>query len=155
MGWIDVRGDLVEDHWPELARMPAATPRLAMKLGLLILWFADVDQVARRLDAEHEDTALRGLLELLVEFRDLVVEGVTGVGLVAWGEPGWLNWCGAHITDDERLAAWLLPGAYRTPPHPRASAAGQVQEAELDSAMLLLGLTKRIIEELASEPEAS
>jgi hypothetical protein len=150
MGWIDVRTDLVEDNWPELRQMPAATSRLGTKLGLLMLWSADVEHVARSLKGEPDDTWLLGALELLVDFRRLLVEGVTGVGLVGWGEPGWLNWSGAHITDQERLVAWLSPAAYRTPAEPRAPAAGQVKEAELDSAMLVLGISKRIVEELAS-----
>jgi hypothetical protein len=150
MAWIEVRADLVEDNWPELRQMPAATSRLGTKLGLLMLWSADIKHVARSMAGETEEAWLLGAFELLVDFRRLLVDGVTGVGLVEWGQPGWLNWSGPHISDDERLLAWLSPAAYRTPAEPRAPAAGQVKETELDSAMLLLGVSKHIAEELAT-----
>jgi hypothetical protein len=70
----------------------------------------------------------------------MLSDPATTIAFVGLGSPGWFNWTGRHIPDDERLQAWMAPSFYAPPPSQRPISAGQIQERELDSAVLLIGL---------------
>lgn len=142
--------DFVEDSWPDATSMADAQLRLALKLGLILVWsgrlaraVAEHDRPGRpRSLAEHRRLKARGappIVALIGDVRAMLSDPATSIAFVGLGSPGWFNWTGEHIPDDERLQAWMAPSHY-APPSQRRFSAGQIQERELDSAMLLIGL---------------
>jgi hypothetical protein len=151
---IEGSAGFVEDNWPETATMADTELRLAVKLGLFLLWSGRLVCVAAEFDnpvrprspKEISWLEVRGVspaVSLIREFRDMLADAATTVGSVAPGSAGWFNWIGPHIPDAERVDGWMSPSAYEKPSLPRRLSAGQIQEAELDNAMLLVGLALR------------
>ena len=77
---------------------------------------------------------------LIGAFRAMLTDPATTVGLVESGVPGWFNWTGQHIPDNERFDAWMSPSLYKPPTHPRQYSAGQIHEREFETVMFLIGL---------------
>jgi hypothetical protein len=169
---------LPEEAWPDPAVMPRALQRIALKMGLLILGFARAEQLlgsrpetyggaaafARagsllgRFEAQAAEERglsemvlvqrLCGTLAVLDRFRELLVFGVRGVSSADLGQPALLNWVGQHAPDAERQASWVAPGENSAIEAPEAMRAGQVQEWELDTAMLHLGIALRDLDQM-------
>lgn len=141
----------VSDNWPDAAWITDAEQRLALKLGLTLLWSGKLLRVAAAFDstghprsvAEHERLRVRGVppvVSLIRDFRAMLSDPATTIGFVGRGPRGWFNWTGRHIPDAERVHAWMSPSFYEEPALERRFSAGQIQEAELDTTMLLIGL---------------
>jgi len=147
----DGTAGFVEEHWPDAVSMTDTAPRLALKLGLILLWSgrlvrtaADFDSSARpRSAADQARLKARGVppvVALIGDFRAMLTDPATTVGFVERGAPGWFNWTGRHIPNDERAQVWMSPSSYELPAPPRRYSAGQIREAELETAMLLIGI---------------
>ena len=141
----------VEEHWPDAVSMADTEPRLALKLGLILLWSGRLVQVAAesgsparpRSAADQARLTARGVppvVALIGDFRAMLTDPATTVGFVQNGSPGWLNWRGRHIPDEERIDAWMSPSYYDPPGRERRYSAGQIQEREFETAMLLIGI---------------
>jgi hypothetical protein len=141
----------VEEHWPDAVSMADTERRLALKLGLILLWsgrlvqaVAEFDSPARpRSVADQARLTARGVppvVALIGDFRAMLTDPATTVGLVQDGSPGWFNWTGRHIPDEERVHAWMSPSYYEPPGRERRYSAGQIQEREFETAMLLIGI---------------
>ena len=141
----------VEDNWPDATSMADAEARLALKLGLILLWsgrlvraVAEYNSPGRpRSLADYRRLEARGVppvVSLICDVRAMLSDPATTVAFVGLGSPGRFNWTGGHIPDDERLHAWMAPSLYAPPPSQRRFSAGQIQERELDTAMLLTSL---------------
>ena len=146
----DATAGFVEEHWPDAGSMVDTAPRLAMKLGLILLWsgrlirtVAAFDSPTRSRPADQARLKARGIppvVALIADFRAMLTDPATTVGFVQRGAPGWYNWTGRHVPDDERVEAWMTPALYERPARPWAYSAGQIQERELETAMLLIGI---------------
>ena len=169
---------LSEEAWPDPALMPVALQRIALKMGLLLLGFAHAEQLlgsrpetyggaaafarAGSLLGRFEAPAAeeRGLAKMVVvqrlgctlavldRFRELLVFGVRGVSSADLDQPALLNWVGRYSPDAERQAGWVAPGEKSAIEAPKAMRAGQVQEWELDTAMLHLGIALRDLDQM-------
>jgi hypothetical protein len=141
----------VEDNWPDAASMADTKLRLALKLGLILLWSGRLVRAAAEFDspsrprsvADHARLEARGVppvVSLIGDVRAMLSDPATAIGFVKRGRPGWFNWTGRHIPDDERVLGWISPSSYERPAFERPFSAGQVQETELDTAMILLSV---------------
>lgn len=170
-----------EEAWPETAVVPLALPRIALKVGLLMLNFARAEGMLetrlaplpgpaaappsssfRRLSAAALGSSgdlepvvaerICGTLAVLGRFQELLMFGVRGLSASEPGQPARLNWAGRHVPDAERRAGWMIPGQGCALDAGSPMRAGQVLEWELDSAMLHLGLALRDLEKMAVRP---
>lgn len=163
-----------EEAWPQAVVVPQALPRVALKVGLLVLNFARAQAMletrlapspgssAGRIctaapgsSADSETLAVqrvRGAIAVLQRFRNLLIFGACGVSASEPGQSARLNWAGAYLPDAERQAGWLAPGEGPGGEGDGAMRAGQIEEWELDTAMLHLGLALRDLENFAVRP---
>lgn len=168
-GAMDVRGLMdsiatLEAAWPETSTAPLAVPRVALKIGLLTLGLARANHMLEAggmgqplragpglplpltESTQSHAVTLRRLqrtLALLGGFRDLLVFGTQGVGDAEAGKTAWLNWAGEHASDAHRQVAWIAPAEAAVNEVPKAVGAGRVEEWEIDTAMLHLGISLR------------
>lgn len=156
-------GGFIAEGWPDTASAIDPGPRLALKLGLILLWSGSLVRASVAFDSSgrQRSVAERGRLEargvppivsLIRDFRTMLSDAGTTVGFADEGVSAWFNWTGRHIPDDERLKAWISPSRYEGSAIERRFSAGQIQEAELDTAMLLIGLALREYEFGHDEP---
>lgn len=173
-GAIDGRGLMdriasLEAAWPEASTTPLAVPRLALKIGLLTLGLARAEHMLEaggvsallragpglppplRAGMQSQAVTLRRLertLALLGAFRDLLVFGTQGVGEAEEGGAAWLNWAGMHASDARRQVAWIAPAEALSDEIPKAIGTGRVEEREMDTAMLHLGISLRDLQRM-------
>ncbi len=161
----DATAGFVEEHWPDVASMADTEPRLALKLGLILLWSGKLMRTVAAFDspvrprsaADQAQLKARGVpsvVSLIADFRLMLTDPATTIGFVEGSAPGWFNWTGQHIPDEERVHAWMSPSYYEPSARQRQYSAGQIQEREFESAMLLIGLALWEYEVGHDEPTA-